>query len=597
MKKNLLKGMRAFMLAMAGVAMLLGGVNSALACTGFYVGADETDDGYTYYGRSEDYSCDYPKVFEVREAADHAAGEMYEDVYGFSCPYPAHTLRFTAVRDSLEQEEGGDAGISYAAAGQNEAGVAMTATVSTYENDMVDTYDPLVDTGICEISMVTLVLQEATSAKNGIEILANIVDTYGAGECNIIFISDATETWYMEIVSGHQYAAMKLPSNKCAIVPNMMMMGQISTNSADMITSAELVSLPAENGFLVNEGEEDQYSINVAKTYSCGYGDHSTFRYWQGLYFLNAGLAEGVEPGTYDVDECPSIGLPNAIEDSAKGPFELLFDADRALSLTDVQSILKQRGEGTQYESNATDFDEVYPIANQNQAECHFFQVKNDLPMEISTVEWVAMSDAEFSLFVPGYTALLTETESCYAYEETEYTEGSIFWTFNDIAKICRENRGEISEEVALYLTKTQAVINARQESYAGKMAEAYTSDYDSLTDLANTAHAEMTKYALENGQYVLNAIKDYQAGNTTEFKLGDPEGFLDTMVEEPTDNNSTASGDTDGQGQSKAGNQLLIVFAIILLVLVIAGICYYVSRKKKTVSGEETEEEKTDKE
>ena len=40
--------------------------------------------GSVYVGRSEDYGPDYVKQYRIVPAADHDAGEMFEDDYGFS---------------------------------------------------------------------------------------------------------------------------------------------------------------------------------------------------------------------------------------------------------------------------------------------------------------------------------------------------------------------------------------------------------------------------------------------------------------------------------------------------------------------------------
>ena len=86
-------------------AVAAGSVVSAGACCGLYIGSDETVTGSTYVGRSEDIGKLYDKVFEVIPAADHAAGAMFEDSYGFSMPYPAHTYRYTVMRDSVNRGE------------------------------------------------------------------------------------------------------------------------------------------------------------------------------------------------------------------------------------------------------------------------------------------------------------------------------------------------------------------------------------------------------------------------------------------------------------------------------------------------------------
>ena len=72
---------------------------TAAACTGIYAGSATTADGSAYVGRSEDFGPDYAKQFVIVPAADHEEGDMLEDDYGFCVPYPAHTLRYSAIMD------------------------------------------------------------------------------------------------------------------------------------------------------------------------------------------------------------------------------------------------------------------------------------------------------------------------------------------------------------------------------------------------------------------------------------------------------------------------------------------------------------------
>ncbi|WP_140397182.1 hypothetical protein [Flavonifractor sp. An82] len=53
-------------------SMVIGSGVSANACCGLYVGSQQSENGSTYVGRSEDIGKLYDKVFEVRPAADHA---------------------------------------------------------------------------------------------------------------------------------------------------------------------------------------------------------------------------------------------------------------------------------------------------------------------------------------------------------------------------------------------------------------------------------------------------------------------------------------------------------------------------------------------
>ena len=69
--------------------------------------------------------------------------------------------------------------------------------------------DPLTEKGIPEAAMLDVILPRAKSAREGIELLAKVIEEKGSAEGNTVVIADQKETWYMEILSGHQYVAVK----------------------------------------------------------------------------------------------------------------------------------------------------------------------------------------------------------------------------------------------------------------------------------------------------------------------------------------------------------------------------------------------------
>ena len=58
-------------------AILLSFSLETLACTGFYVGKDVSEDGSVMIARTEDITSYSSKRFVVHPAADHAEGEMF----------------------------------------------------------------------------------------------------------------------------------------------------------------------------------------------------------------------------------------------------------------------------------------------------------------------------------------------------------------------------------------------------------------------------------------------------------------------------------------------------------------------------------------
>ena len=209
----------------------------ALACTGVYVGKDVAVNGKAIFARSEDIGSANTKLFVIHEAENYKDGEVYSDSVGFSIPYPQQSLKYSAMEDSPDAGEGGR---PFGSAGTNEAGLAVSATISATPNEKIQAADPFVESGITELSIAGVVLMQCKTAREGIEFLGDIVQTTGAGEGNIIFMGDEKEVWYMEILSGHQYVATKLADDISFVLPNDYMLTTVDTKSPDVIASKNI---------------------------------------------------------------------------------------------------------------------------------------------------------------------------------------------------------------------------------------------------------------------------------------------------------------------------------------------------------------------
>lgn len=501
---------------------------SAGACCGVYVGSEQSANGSTYVGRSEDIGKLYDKVFEVRPAADHADGEMYEDTYGFSMPYPAHTYRYTVMRDSMEMGEsvvdanGNLVREAYGEVGMNENGVAMSATVSTANNEKAEAADPLVETGICEISLNSVVLMTAESARDGVEKLAKIIDTYGSGECNSFTISDANEVWDFETLSGHQYVAVKMPVDKVSVNPNMVVMNEIDVSDTEnVIASDALISLPLENGFLVSSqkgeaADEKITKIDIQKTYgSEDFGNGQYFRYWQGVNYLNEALSE-------------TVSVEREGEAAPEGPFNMLFEADHELTTYEVLRLLAYRGEGTEYaaDNNPENNPNGTAIGNERQAECHIFEIRSDMPEALATVQWQAMSRAEFSVYLPYYSNLLTDTSEIF---QTEYStdaenieevlddadfpaETSAYWVFTAINDLCDNDRARYGTNVKLYWEKYQKALIEQQAAVDKEMERIYAESPEQAEKTATALGKAVSEEAFANAKSILTELRAFIA-------------------------------------------------------------------------------------
>lgn len=206
-----------------------------MACTTILVGKNASYDGSTIIARNEDspngqfepkkmavvHPQDQPKVYH--SVASHLTIELPEDPMRYSC-----------VPDALPGH-----GV-WAAAGFNEANVAMTATETLTSNERVLGADPLVDYepacgkegepgytpevlgGLGEEDFVTLVLPYIHSAREGVQRLGALLEQYGTNEMNGIAFSDKDEIWWLETMGGHHWIAKRVPDNAYVTMPNQL---------------------------------------------------------------------------------------------------------------------------------------------------------------------------------------------------------------------------------------------------------------------------------------------------------------------------------------------------------------------------------------
>jgi len=489
------------------------------ACCGVYVGSAVSENGSTYMGRSEDIGDMYGKIFGVAPSKEIAPGSVYEDTYGLvleydKIGYPSKTYSYTYVKDStkygetMKDENGNYIGEAYAEAGQNEKGLSMSATVSTSYNSKVKAADKLVWNGLCEISMTSLILGGCATAKEAVEMMGKIIDLYGSGECNSIMFSDPNETWYFEQVSGHQYAAVKMPADMCSVQPNIMLLGAIDVKDTENVfVSENLVKLAQDNGFLVTD---DSGKIDVAKTYArenSGQGQY--VRYCQGLFYLDPAAAEGID----------SKAL-NSMSDT----LQLYIKPESKLSTMEVLKLLACRGEGSAWDANAG--MTTTAIGNNRQAECHIFETRQNMPDPMATIQWQAMADAEFSIYLPYYSAMVTEVHAAYDNDNTakrvqgkyDYLDAnladSLNWNFQIINNLCYNNRATVADAVKTLFTNWQQSIIDQQELVDEEMKALYLYDSASAYEAANQLGFDLAQQVLDMTTVVKYELLDYINGD-----------------------------------------------------------------------------------
>ena len=458
------------------------------ACTGFIIGKDLTTDGSTLYGRTEDLEPNHNKNFVVRERKYNKAGDKFVDeTNGFSFDLPAVSYKYTAVPD-VTPEQG-----VFDEAGFNEEGVSISATVSASANDDIQKVDPYVKDGIAESALTSVVLPHVKTAKEGVELLSKIVREKGAAEGNIVTIADKTGVWYMEILSGHQYAAIKFPDDKYAVFPNTFFLGSVDKNDTEnTILSADLEKIAQDAGTY----KEINGSFHVAQSYNPPLSEADRSRVWSGIKALD----------------------PNADVQYDDEYFELMHSTSDKLSLRDAMNLQRNRLEGTDFKPqdqmeldgkgipDKTKADPVYkyPISNPNVMEAHIFQLKENLPASTGGgILWLAMGSPRNAPYLPYY-GNISNTSQPYQEMSTAYDKNSWYWTvsrINDLVAKYPElfEDGSIRSEIE------------RMESQWMEEQPAHDSEQISLSEQPEQASLKATKDSMEREDSVFKRLKEIQ--------------------------------------------------------------------------------------
>jgi len=490
MKKILLKLMFLAML----VALLP--VHIAQACSAFIVGKDLTADGSTLFGRTEDYPYApdggrHNQNYVVVPAKTYKDGDKIEDESnGFTYPHLANEMKYTAVYDS-DRDNGSNG--NFAAHGFNELGVAMTATVSATPNDKVLKEDPLVKDGLPEASLVDLALPRAKTAREVIETVAKVLDEKGSAEGNIIVAADKNELWYMEILSGHQYVAIKFPTNKYAVFANTYYLGHVDLNDKENVIASKDVEEVAKKADNYKTDKDGNFMI--AKSYGPDkYMERNRSRTYAGIKWMDPQAKVNYDDEAFDLLREPT-------------------DPNKKYTVHDVIAEQRNRFEHLP-EYKADDLVEVgkkidgnvykYALGNENVIDAHVYQIKPNLPNAFGGVMWLGLAQSRNTPYVPFY-GNVEDTYEAFKNRSTKYDGKSWYWTVWHIDQMVMKYPEIFGNSIQEKWKEKEAEWDKEQTERDAKYAN-YTDEQ------AKAAGPEVTKEALERSEKIFKEIKAVEA-------------------------------------------------------------------------------------
>ena len=373
--------------------------NKLTACTSILIGKDASIDGTIMIGRNEDAKAAWPKHMVVHQRGEMPNHFISKDTR-LELDLPEGSARYTATpewtdKDGLFEEDG-----------INEYDVAMSATESAYSNALVLGYDPLVENGLNEEAMITVVLPYVKTAREGVQRLGNLIAKYGTGETNGVLFADNDEAWYFETGAGHYWVAQRIPDDSYAVVANQLAIQEIDFND-----SANFMFHPGIQEFVEKHDlNPDPSTFNFRKIF--GTADRSDAIYseprvWAGHQMFSPRQA---------TDETP---------ESTELPF--IMKPDHKLSIFDAQNYLSNHYEGTEFDplSHGEHAHKYRPISLAKTQESHILQMNRPG----ANIHWLAMGVAAESTYVPFFNGI-TDTPAPYKRGKLPAQLNSAYWIF-----------------------------------------------------------------------------------------------------------------------------------------------------------------------
>lgn len=477
---------------------------TSYACTGVYIGKEASADGTLILARSNDCPKMYAtRMMTVPRVEEDPGRDMPVDNNAAAyTELPATTYKYTATPFMDSTISKSDTGMDDAVC-VNEYGVTMTMSVTAFSNEAALAADPWVPAGLTEFTANQIVISSSTSAREAVRRLAGLLDQYGSSETNIAMIADQTEAWYMEIYTGHQYAAVRLADDEVSVFGNEFTMEYLS-DYEESLCSPNLEKLAKENGFAVYG---DNGEMNLWETYS---GPETVTEYSHMRTWIGHKLLAPASYGDYRRED----------------RYPLLFHPEDKVSLQTVMEIMRNRYEGTKYSPDETGRIDMRVIGTDTALSVHIVQMDPSLPPALAGTTWVSLAPAVCGVFVP-MNILCTGPSEAYGANQPAGSYGRFesdrypWFAFKELNTLCLTDYRVYGRPVREYWHRAEMQMIDGMAAKRVQIGELLNQDPAEAQKQMTDYCAGLQEKAFEDVKELLNLVRWTMSLNSNTMKLG----------------------------------------------------------------------------
>ncbi len=492
-------------------ALCLCGTRPAQACTSFLVGKEASADGSAFITYNQDSYGMFGRLIYL-PAATHEKGAMRKiydgdtNVYHGEIPEAAQT---------------------YAVMGYiNEHQLAITETTfggreELWEGDGVIDY----------VSLMTIALQRARTAREAIKVMTSLVQQYGyVSEGESFSIADPNEVWILEMIGkgkgekGAVWAAVRIPDDCISCHANQSRIRTFNPkDKQNVMCSKDVVSFARKKGYFTGKDADFSFCDAYAPA------DFSAIRYCETRVwsFFNRWV-DGMD--TYlDYADGRHIGKAE--------PMPLWFKPRTKLTLRGVMDSMRDHYEGTPFDVTQDVGAGVYsapyrptplsweykgkkyfnerPISTQQTAGTMVIQLRSSLPNAVGGVIWFGNDDPNMVAYTPVYCGA-TKAPACYDVKEAsdvKFSWKSAFWVENWVANMTYPRYSQLFPSVLAAREELQDKFCSAQSAFESRVLSVLAKDAAAAADLL-TSYSEgcgetMLRRWKQLGEYLIVKYND----------------------------------------------------------------------------------------
>ncbi|MFR4719796.1 MAG: C69 family dipeptidase, partial [Streptococcus sp.] len=381
-----------------------------------------------------------------------------------------------------------------------------------------------------EAAMLDVVLPRVKSAREGIELLAKVIEEKGSAEGNTVVIADQKETWYMEILSGHQYVAVKVPEDKYAVFANTYYLGHVNLNDTEnVIASKDVEKVAKESG---NYKTDKDGNFHIAKSYGPEkYAEGDRSRTYAGITLLDPDSKVTYEDDEYELFRSPTDPNKKYTLEDAFALQRNRFEHLNGRFVPDDQIGVKKQGDDGSNDTVRKD-QYKYALGNENVIDAHVYQINPNLPKSFGGTVWIGMGPSRNTPYVPFY-GNVKDTYEAFKPQTATYDPNSWYWTVWHIDQMAINNQDLFGKSIQNHWKALEEQLIIEQ-----KVSDAKYAALKADEAAAKAVEDKVTEDALARSERLFKQFKQYEselsatlkeAGRTDDpYRASLPDDFKD---------------------------------------------------------------------